>query len=132
MEKIDIVKLVTDIKECESMKYKWDAYTKDKGLGRQYPNFWYPVHYETHVTSLYTLRAYIRGKMHRKNPPAPIRDFNRTMEELGQPDRLTWDMEKHNKTIAEETAKKYLTENNELNKEENPVIKQSFIQRLFG
>ena len=77
-------------------------------MGRQFGNWWHPAHYEEHVTALYTLRAYLRGRMHRKNPPAPIRDYNRTMEEQGSPSRMTWNMEDHNRKLAEQTAQHYI------------------------
>ncbi len=87
---------------------KWDAYTKERDLGRQMSQWWWATSYENHVTGLYTLRAYLRGKMHRQNPPAPIRDFNRTMEETGSNERITWLMEEHNRILAEKTAKEYV------------------------
>jgi hypothetical protein len=109
MENIDTKKLVAHIKEAEIMRRlgKWEKYTKESGLGKQFHQWW-PDRYETHVTGLYTLRAWLRGRMHRKNPPAPIRDFNRTMEEQGRASRMEWNMEDHNRKIAEEAAKRYL------------------------
>jgi len=115
MERIDIPKLVTHIKEAEycHSSGKWDKYTKNRGLGKQMSQWWWAAPYEEYVTGLYTLRAYLRGKMHRQNPPAPIRDFNRTMEETGSRERMTWLMEEHNRILAEKTAKGYLLQEQE-------------------
>lgn len=139
MENIDIPKLVTHIKEAEEMRRsgKWEKYTKERGLGRQMSQWWWATSYEDHVTGLYTLRAYLRGRIHRKNPPAPIRDFNRTMEETGQPGRMKWNMEEHNQRIAEAAAQPYLPKE----KEEAPIEearppetkgRASLMSRLFG
>ena len=58
-----------------------------------------------HVTGLYTLRAWLRGKLHRHNPPEEIRDFNRTVQEQGLPYKLReWDATDHNRKIAEKVA----------------------------
>ena len=38
------------------------------------------------------------------NPPEAIRDYNRTMEENGDPHRMSWDMMDHNREIAEALA----------------------------
>lgn len=59
------------------------------------------------VTGLYTLRARTRGRCHRKNPPAPIRDYNRSMEMTGEERRMTWDREEHNQKLAEKFAVHY-------------------------
>ena len=140
MEKIDIRKLVTHIKEAELMRRsgKWEKYTKERGLGRQMSQWWHPAQYEEHVTALYTLRAWCRGKMHRQNPPAPIRDFNRTMEETGQTSRMTWDMEAHNQRIAEATAESYYIDQDEPEStpeavpEATPEKPKGLLHRLFG
>ena len=134
MENIDIPKLVSDIKKCEAAKYNWHNWCEKNGIGRRFSEtHWSSPQYEKHVTALYTLRAWCRGKMHRKNPPAPIRDFNRTMEEQGLPDRLSWDMEKHNQSIAETTALDYEYESKqEETPELKPKQKPGFLQRIFG
>jgi hypothetical protein len=62
--------------------------------------------YVEHVTGLYTLRAWLRGKLHRLNPPAPIRDFNRSMRATGRVE-LEWDAAKHNRELAEKYAPKF-------------------------
>ena len=109
MEKIDIPKLVSDIKACEAARFRWNNWCEKNGIGRRFSEkYWSAPQYEEYVTALYTLRAWCRGKMHRKNPPAPIRDFNRTAEQNGWTDRMTWNMEDHNRKIAEQTAKRYL------------------------
>jgi len=139
MENIDIPKLVTHIKEAEAMQRsgKWNAYTKERGLGQQVSQWWRADSYEEHVTGLYTLRAYLRGRIHRKNPPASIRDFNRTMEETGRPGRMKWDMEEHSRRIAEAVAQRYLIEDDKPAAQEEarpPEIKgrASFLTRLLG
>lgn len=140
MENIDIPKLVEHIKEAELMRClgKWEKYTKERGLGRQMSKWWHAVSYEDHVTGLYTLRAYLRGRIHRKNPPACIRDFNRTMEETGRSDRMKWDMEEHNQRVAEAAAQPYLPEEEEdsvQQKEARPPETKgrvSLMSRLFG
>ncbi len=139
MENIDIPKLVADIKEAELMQRtcRWSDYTKERGMGRQMSQWWWATSYEDHVTGLYTLRACLRGRTHRKNPPACIRDFNRTMEETGRPDRMKWNMEEHNQRIAEAAAQPYLPKEEEVvPKEETrpPETKGrvSLMSRLFG
>ena len=109
MERINVPELVADIKACEASRKKgrWSEYAKERGLGRQLSQWWHANSYEDHVTGLYTLRAYLRGKMHRQNPPAAIRDFNRTMEQTGSRERMTWLMGEHNRILAEKTAEGY-------------------------
>ena len=139
MEKINIPKIVSDIKEAEAARSNWRSYCEQNGIGKRLRTWWSFPSYEDHVTSLYTLRAWCRGRMHRKNPPAPIRDFNRTMEEQGSSERIGWDMEKHNRNIAEKTAKDYLlipapkpeASPNPENKAK-PEKPKSFFGRIFG
>lgn len=111
MENINIEKLVSDIKSGETAGRgtSWDIWCKKRGLGRTYSDGgrFYPENYAEHMTKLYTLRAWLRGRMHRKNPPEDIRDFNRSMEENGSSARMEWDMEKHNRDIAEATSLLY-------------------------
>lgn len=58
------------------------------------------------LTGLYTLRAWLRGKLHRLNPPAQIRDYNRAMRETGRVEQ-EWDAAKHNRELAEKWAPKF-------------------------
>ena len=131
MERIDIPKLVEDIKAAEAAqrKCRWSEYKEKNGLHR-----W--SYYEAHVTGLYTLRAWLRGRMHRKNPPAGIRDFNRTMEEQGRDARMQWDMEEHNRSLAEKTAERYLSQEQSTEPEGAPILPEpegkGLLQRLFG
>ena len=63
------------------------------------------LEYRAYMHSLYTLRAYSRGKMHRHTPPEPLRGFNFSMRTTGNGHRVReWDMESHNKYIAEKQA----------------------------
>lgn len=135
MEKINIPKLVSDIKACEAARFNWRSYCEQNEIGKRWSEkFWWSPSYEEYVTALYTLRAWCRGKMHRKNPPATIRDFNRTMEEQGHPHRMTWDMEEHNRKIAEKTAERYFLEKSEPAPEVQiePKKPKGLIQRIFG
>ena len=137
MEKINIAKLVSDIKTCEAARFNWRSWCEENEIGKRFSEkIWWVPQYSEYVTALYTLRAWHRGKMHRQNPPASIRDFNRTMEEQGRPDRMEWDMEKHNRKIAEEAAKRYFLEQPipEVVPEVQPEPKKAkgFIQRIFG
>lgn len=114
MEQINIEKLVSDIKTAEG-DYRhsgypgWSEWCKKRGLGRTYSGGgrFYPEDYADHMTKLYTLRAWLRGRMHRKNPPEEIRGFNRSMEENGDSHRISWDMEDHNQKVAESMARSY-------------------------
>lgn len=110
MTSIDIRKLVDEIHSAERSyrEGKWAEFCEARGLGRRFGGgqFW-PAPYVATVTSLYTLRAWTRGKCHRQNPPENIRDFNRTMEEQGRPERMGWDMEEHNKKIAEAVVPRF-------------------------
>jgi len=109
MENVNTEKLVEDIKTGEQAyrSGSWKSWCESRGLGRKWSDSFWPVPYATHMTGLYTLRAFLRGRMHRKNPPAPIRDFHRSMLEEGREHELIWDMEKHNRDIAERIAASY-------------------------
>lgn len=62
----------------------------------------------SYSTRLYTLRAWLRGKLHRLNPPAEIRDFNRSMLETGRPSEVrSWDAREHNERVAMGIAGEY-------------------------
>ncbi len=54
------------------------------------------------VTALYTLRAWVRGRLHRTQPPRPLRDAYRDMGLT-----LSWDAKQHNRTEAERAAERY-------------------------
>lgn len=100
---IDIHLLVDDIHAAEAAQRegKWREFCKDRGLS-QYTN------HPKFVTGLYTLRAWLRGKLHRQNPPEEIRDFNRTMIETDRRHLCqTWDAKEHNRKIAERMAEGY-------------------------
>lgn len=109
--KIDIQKLVDEIHAAEAAyrSGKWAEFCEPRGLGRSFGSggrFW-PTDYAETVTGLYTLRAWNRGKCHRQNPPENVRGFNRTMEEEGRSERMSWDMTDHNQKIAEALAPKF-------------------------
>lgn len=118
MENIDVKKLVEDIKEAEAAKKNgtWIEWGTKKGIG--YPwkyneKIWCGTSYEDYVTGLYTLRAFLRGRMHRKNPPEPLRGMHRSMIENGSraPDsEIMWDMHAHNEKIAQKVAESYQRE----------------------
>ena len=57
------------------------------------------------ATELYTLRAWLRGKLHRKNPPEHLRHLAR---DLGK--EITWDAKEHAREIAERVGKRYQIE----------------------
>jgi hypothetical protein len=108
---IDIPQLVADIKAGETawkadIKAKdwtrgnWKAFAMDHGLSEFEP--------ANGLTKLYTLRAWVRGKLHRQTPPASIRDFNRSMVEAGHPQHAKpWSSHKHNGDIARALAGRY-------------------------
>lgn len=112
---INIKKLVADIKSGESTLH-WSEWCRERGLSREYS---YTAggekrtHYMTpgrasHMTSLYTLRAQLRSKNHRTNPPPSVRDQNRS---LGRPLDHGWDVGEHNLSIAQKVAEAYGTMN---------------------
>lgn len=110
---IDIHKLVEDIHSAESAQRggKWADFCKPRGLGHTIGGRFWPTDYAKFVTGLYTLRAWLRGKHHRKNAPEEIRDFNRSMVQSGR-ERLcqTWDEKEHNREVAEHAAERYMIE----------------------
>lgn len=109
---IDIAKLVSAIHEAEANRPRpiphqspkdftaWRAHVQARKLGDLFGGTYF-CDYTSYVTSLYTLRAWLRGKLHRLNPPASLRDTNRT---YGRPDDDRWDAKAHNGRIAEKTA----------------------------
>lgn len=54
------------------------------------------IRWEDYATGLYTLRAWMRGKLHRLNPPEPLRNYCRSR---GIP--IVWCVTEHNRKIAE-------------------------------
>ena len=112
LENIDIKKLVEDIKSGESARREgaWSTWCQERGLGRSYTysasSGFYPDPYEDHMTKLYTLRAWLRGRIHRRNPPESIRAYNRDMVAHGASPR-EWDMKQHNWEIAEAMSQRY-------------------------
>ncbi len=107
MENVNIEKLVNDIKAGEKANRtgEWKTWATGRGKHR-----WAPQ-YAPYMTSLYTLRAFLRGRMHRKNPPAHLRDFHRSMVQTGRrTGEVEWDMEAHNRRIAEQIAESYQRE----------------------
>lgn len=97
---VNVQKLVSDIHNSEEAHRAgaWPAYAKEHGLRR--------FGYADHVTALYTLRAATRSKLHRLNPPANIRDYNRHLLESGGVAK-EWYASEHNRAIAEGMAAKY-------------------------
>jgi len=55
------------------------------------------------VTALYTLRAWVRGRLHRTAAPRELRDSSKS---LGVP--LEWDAREHNRKLAERVAPRYV------------------------
>jgi len=113
MENVNVEKLVSDIKSGEEAHRTgcWKKWCEARGLGRRYGEYFYASSYEDHMTSLYTLRALLRGRMHRKNPPPEIRDFNRSMRDNNTPGwQLGWDMEEHNRKVAMSVVPHYARE----------------------
>jgi len=80
-----------------------------------YVDVFHPEDYEIVVTRLYTLRAWLRGKNHRLNPPQNIRDSNRHYRKS---DDDGWDMVEHNKDIAEQLIEKYVIIGDEIQNQE--------------
>lgn len=126
---IDAEKLVSDIKQNEKAwkEGRWErtelscralidvrevAELAITDFGTNMDSFkdWFPEHlcYRAYMHCLYTLRAWCRGRIHRQNPPQELRGFNYSMRESGNDSFVRpWDMEKHNRYIAEKQAKNY-------------------------
>lgn len=95
--KIDITRLVTDIKVVEQN-------IRDHNKHYNWPN----TGLQCVATELYTLRAFLRNKNHRLNPPDYIRDCNASMRQTGRKEPYkSWSADKHNKRIAEKNMSKY-------------------------
>lgn len=112
MTNVNIEKLVEDIKTGEQAyrSGSWKEWCESRGQGIKIGERFFPFQYPEKMTVLYTLRAFLRGRMHRRNPPAPLRDFHRSMLEQGQEHELVWDMEEHNRKLAESHAPAYAME----------------------
>ena len=112
MENVNIEKLVEDIKTGEQAyrSGSWKSWCESRGLGTVFGSAFWPTPYADHMTGLYTLRAFLRGRMHRRNPPAPLRDFHRSMLDEGIAHELKWDMEDHNRKLAERFVESYRNE----------------------
>jgi len=107
---INIEKLVDDIHAAETARREggWTDFCRARGMGRTLGSYYFPANYADYVTGLYTLRAWVRGRLHRKNPPAAVRDFNRSMRETGRERRcIDWDAKEHNRELAENVAANY-------------------------
>lgn len=93
---LDIPRLVADIHTAEAARRAgtWDA-----------------GDYAAHVTGLYTLRAWVRGRIHRLGPPGPIRDFNRAVRQglVHGGCAIPWNRLEHNRHVAHEVAGRYRT-----------------------
>jgi len=102
LESIDVSRLVADIHHAEAAQRSgaWTEHAKAHRIRRTYAE---------HVTALYTLRAYLRGRVHRRNPPAQIRDYNRAVWKDAHPylKPLRWNALEHNRALALETAAAY-------------------------
>jgi len=72
----------------------------------------------TPIAALRATRAYtvfasaskdsqLRGRIHRKNRPEETRGYNRSMQENDSDRRRAWDMEEHNRQIAESASVRY-------------------------
>lgn len=114
MEKVDLKKLVTDLKALPALssapRAEWVTWCEDRGLGEIYGGSKFrALSFADAATNLYTLRAYLRGKIHRTTPPAPIRDFNRTMREQGRPARITWNRITASHSVAMKYAAFYVS-----------------------
>ncbi len=109
MENINVKKLVEDIKTGEAAyrSGSWKSWCEPRGLGTVFGSAFWPTPYAVHMTGLYTLRAFLRGRMHRKNLPGWLRDYRRSMAETGREFKTTWDMEGHNRKIAEKFSAVY-------------------------
>ena len=99
---VDRARLVDDIHHAEAAQRDgtWQRYAIDRDL---------PLEYRRHVTALYTLRAYLRGRIHRRNPPPEIRDYNHAAR--AEPDLLSplmrWNRLEHNRDVALRIAARY-------------------------
>lgn len=54
------------------------------------------------ATSLYTLRAWARGRLHRTQPPRELRDSHAALQIP-----LEWDAKEHNRKLAERVSQRY-------------------------
>lgn len=105
-ETVNIAKLVEDIKSGEKTK-DWKQWCKDRGFGTSHSTYFFAPNKAKHMTCLYTLRALLRGKDHRLNPPNYLRDHNRS---LGYPLNKGWNKEEYNLDQAEKVVENYLRE----------------------
>lgn len=123
IENIDIRKLVDEIHSAENAKKedKWREWCEENGHCRRTPDGRAYLHaaYSRYVTDLYTLRAWCRGRLHRKNPTDPVRQY---AEYKGAPPEEIffsksyfypydfegkWDVREYNKCIAEKVAGRF-------------------------
>lgn len=99
---VDRARLVDDIHHAEAANRDgaWQAYAIARDL---------PLEYRRYVTALYTLRAYLRGRIHRHNPPPEVRDYNRSLRANPNPygEPMHWNRLEHNRAVALQTATRY-------------------------
>jgi hypothetical protein len=99
---IDRTRLVEDIHQAEALRQAgaWYAHAIANDL---------PLEYRRYVTALYTLRAYLRGRLHRNNPPPEVRDYNRAARQDPSLQRgpMWWNRLEHNRELALRTAPRY-------------------------
>ena len=116
MVEVDVERLASDVRALKDLfsadKEKWLDWCKERGFGYSCvvdeQDHFFAEPYALVATGIYTLRAYLRGRLHRMNPPMAIEDFNRTMRAAGKGklcqrwNRLEW-----NTRIASAYATKY-------------------------
>lgn len=102
LRQVDRARLVDDIHHAEAANRDgaWRAYAVAHDL---------PLEYRRHVTALYTLRAYLRGRLHRHNPPPEVRDYNRSLRANPNPygGPMRWNRLEHNRAVALQAAARY-------------------------
>jgi hypothetical protein len=86
------------------------------------------VRLRSEATDLYILRAWMRGRLHRQNPPEETRA---SLISAGR-DLSTWDAEAHAEEVAERVAYRYLPDEDDEPVEPANEIKPGLLARLFG
>jgi len=97
---VDIIALKTEIHRSEAAQ----------SLGLWEPMRPSPATYKPYMTTLYTLRAWMNGRLHVTSVPEKIRDYNREMVRTNRSERKPWtrlDRLMFNAESAEFTARHF-------------------------
>lgn len=112
MDTVNVTQLVADLKELPRLAHgdheTWRDWCATRGFGRGANGHFLPFEFSVVATGLCTLRAYLRGRLHRMNPPQDVRDHNRAMREQGRfAELVRWNRIEWNSTTAHKFAAYY-------------------------